>query len=65
MDHKLQGITFPKDTTMKDRIAAIAPILVQIIDDFTNKTLRMGVEAFDIEIRRILFEAGLLDKACL
>ena len=62
MASKLQSITFPASTSAAARIAAVAPIISQAIDDFNDGNLKMGTEEFDVELRRLLLEAGLLER---
>ncbi len=62
MASKLQSITFPASTSAAARIATVAPIISHAIDDFNDGKFKMGTEAFDVELRRLLLEAGLLER---
>ena len=59
---KLPGITFAAETSRAARIALIALILSKVTDDFASNTLKMDVEAFKVELLRIIEEAGILNK---
>ena len=58
----LQGLTFDASVPRAARLKAIAPILVNAVDDFYMGTLKLGVEAFEVEIIRVIEDAGLLEQ---
>lgn len=58
----LQSIAFNAITPRAARIQTIAPILNKAIDDFLVGNLKMGVEAFEVEVLRVISDAGLLES---
>ena len=58
----LQSITFHASTPRAARITTIAPILNKGIDDFLCGKLKMGVEAFEVEVLRVISDAGLIES---
>lgn len=61
MASKIECPTIEKDTARAIRIKIIAPVLIKAIDDFNQGRLKMGVEAFDTEIKSILQKTNLLE----
>ena len=62
MSKSIGSCVLPKDVPLQARIAACAPILIKAIDDWTSKKLKIGVEDFDVQIRRVLKEAHLIEE---
>ncbi len=58
----LQSITFNASTPRAARIKTIAPILNKGIDDFLCGKLKMGVEAFEVEVLSVISDAGLMES---
>ena len=57
---RLASIEMSKDVPMLERIQAVAPILNKAIEDWEAKKLKMGVGAFDVELRRVFIDANVL-----
>ena len=60
--NKIQGITFPADTPRAARVASLAPMLNRTIEDFESGTLRFGVEDFEVQLAKVIQDAGLWEQ---
>lgn len=55
-------MSFPADTSIAERVAALSPILTTMIEQFEAGEWKDGVEAFQDDMVGRLFAAGLLKK---
>jgi hypothetical protein len=62
MSHIIKRLHFEASVPRKDRVKALAPILNKALADFDNDKINIGVEAFDVEVVKVIEAAGLLDK---
>ena len=58
---RLASIELSKDVPLLERIVAVAPNLNKAIQDWEAKKLKLGVGAFDVELRRFFIDAKLLE----
>ena len=62
MSKSIGSCVLPKSTPQSARVEACAAILTQALSDWEQQKLKMGVEEFDLQIRRVLKESNLVES---